>query len=118
MLEVVKKLVAAGALLDARNKEGSTALMEAMRYSNDDVANYLIESGADIKVIDNNDNTALTIAAEKSRRNHDPYNGMKKVFQLLLHLDNEEVDEEGGVINASSAKTMKKLCSIFKNTSD
>ena len=114
LLEVVKKLVEAGANIDATNKEGRTALMEALRDYKEDVAYYLIESGADIKASDIHDNTALTIAAEKVRSGSGyHYNGMKKVFQLLLHLDNEEVDEEGGVINASSAKTMKKLYSIF-----
>ena len=117
-LSLVKKLLEAGALIDARSTEG-TALMQALRDDKEDVANYLIESGADIKAKDIHDNTALTIAAEKVRIGSGyHYNGMKKVFQLLLHLDNEEVDEEGGVINASSAKTMKKLYSIFKNTSD
>ena len=124
MLEVVKKLLEAGATIDDRNKDGRTALMEAIDVGSEDVVLALIEAGADIKARDNNDNTALTLAAKKFNYNKEFRktsrfkNRMQKAFELLLHLDNEEVDEEGFVINASSKKTMKKLCSIFNNISD
>ena len=52
MLKVVKKLVTAGALIDATTKEGSPALLEALRFSNEDVADYLIECGADVNIAD------------------------------------------------------------------
>ena len=119
---LVKKLQQAGAMLDASNKDGRTALMEAIdegRVKKDeDVPKFLIESGADIHVEDKEGNTALTLAVKKFKEMKRSRFGfmtvvMEEVMRLLMYLDDEEVDDGGYVVTASSDKIMKKVCSIL-----
>jgi len=45
-LEIVQELIRAGAALDLQNKNGNTALMDAVRYKSDAIATMLLEAGA------------------------------------------------------------------------
>ena len=61
-----------------RKKDGSTALMEAISFEQEEVAKYLLESGADIDVEDNKGDTALVYAVRHK---------MYEIAFLLLKLD-------------------------------
>lgn len=61
----IKELVHAGADVNAVNKYGSTALLEALRYGNQEVARFLIKKGADYHHADNRGITAAQLAAER-----------------------------------------------------
>lgn len=61
----VKELIRAGADLNAQNNKGATALHNALRYGNTDVARLLIKKGANYEITDNNGETAVDIAVAK-----------------------------------------------------
>ena len=110
--EIVKMLVNAGADLDVQGKGGKTALMVTAetdywyeKEEKDEVARYLIESGVDIRQVDDNGDTALIHFV---RRNN------QKMTSLLLHLDREvyfDPEEDTWTEFSSSGKIMKKFIS-------
>lgn len=61
---VVKELVRAGADVNVVNIYGSTPLLEALRYGNQETARFLIKKGADYNHADNRGITAAQLAAE------------------------------------------------------
>jgi ankyrin repeat protein len=65
-LEYVKFCIEQGTdTIDAQDQDGNTALMIALQSNRKDVAELLIEQGADIKIINKKNNKALNIALEK-----------------------------------------------------
>jgi len=66
-LEVVKKLIAAHANLDAKMSDGRTALILAFENKKDEVAKILIEAKADLEVNDNKGNTPLLTVAQRGQ---------------------------------------------------
>ena len=82
-LEVVKLLIENGADVNAKNEDGKTALMRASREGHLEVVKYLIENGADVNAKSNNGWTALMRAS---------YNGHLEVVKYLI--------ENGADVNA------------------
>lgn len=74
-LPTLRRELAAGASLDARNGESMSALMLASRRGYIDVADWLLGNGASIVIEDRNDRNALTHAAEA---------GQPETLELLL----------------------------------
>ena len=64
-LEVLRLLVAAGAILDLKSKQGLTALMYAVKNQNVPVAKELLLAGADRNVRDKGGRTVLELAGEQ-----------------------------------------------------
>ena len=63
-LEMMRRLIRAGADVDARNKKnGFTALLEAVHFLDTEVAKFLIEYGAEVNAQNNHGSTALHGAA-------------------------------------------------------
>ena len=62
-VELIKKLIAAGADLDARDTWGATATTWAARLGHADAVKVLIDKGADVNVRDNNGDTPLDHAS-------------------------------------------------------
>lgn len=58
---VVQILVKAGAELNAQDTDGTNALIWAARFRYTRIIRFLIETGANIDLVDNNGNTARTI---------------------------------------------------------
>ena len=71
----VKKLIEAGADVNAQNNEGWTVLMLASYFGHPEVAKLLVESGADVNAQNNEGVTALILALE---------GGHPEVAQLLM----------------------------------
>lgn len=67
-LQDVKKQLDWGADVNTRNQLGDTPLILAIQYgySNDDVAQFLIDEGADLNIANDNGQTALMWAAERN----------------------------------------------------
>jgi len=65
--EILRALVASGADLNARNKDGETALMAAARLGRADAVKLLLELGADPSLRSKNGWTALRFAREAHR---------------------------------------------------
>lgn len=65
-MDVVKALVAAGANVNAANRKGETALMEAADDGYADAVRALLAAGADRNMRDRRGETAL----DKARREH------------------------------------------------
>ena len=66
--------------LDAIDNEGNTALIWACSGENHQIARHLIEAGANINIINNNGDTALTIAERRQ---------LYEISELLGHHQNE-----------------------------
>jgi ankyrin repeat protein len=63
-------LIDAGADVNARDKDGRTALMHAnIKNSNPDVLSMLIDAGADLQATNNIGETAYSIMAENDNLN-------------------------------------------------
>ncbi|KAH0557197.1 hypothetical protein GP486_005013 [Trichoglossum hirsutum] len=74
-LEVVKLLVENGAVVDAIDDEGSTALQKASMRGHISIVTYLLEHGADINHTNNIGYTPVLLAAES---------GFAEIVQLLI----------------------------------
>ena len=61
----VHDLIAAGAALEARDKDGKTALMLAAEYNHTSIVRALLTAGADKEATDNEGKTALMLAAQR-----------------------------------------------------
>ena len=66
-LVVVKKLVAAGARIDARDQRGRSALLAATQRNRVEVARFLIQEGADVNAKDFIQDTPYLYAAAEGR---------------------------------------------------
>ena len=85
-LKIVKKLITAGAEIDATDKDGNTALLIAAKLGYDKVVGFLIESNADINVQDNLGWTSLMRAVIANQ---------PKVVSLLLQHSGCRVESSG-----------------------
>ena len=63
--DVARVLIEAGADVNAKSRNGMTALMRAAKYNNAEQVELLIESGADVNAMDKYGKTALMIAKEE-----------------------------------------------------
>lgn len=63
-LPIVKKLLAAGAEVNAQEEPGTTALMGAARNGSIEMVKVLLDGGADAKITDGEGRTALSFATE------------------------------------------------------
>ena len=66
-LVVVKKLLAAGARIDARDQRGRSALLAATQRNRVEVARFLIQEGADVNAKDFIQDTPYLYAAAEGR---------------------------------------------------
>lgn len=73
--DVVKEMIAAGADVNAKNKNGDTPLHMALRYGYDMVARLLIKKGADYQTANEKGETPMDIAVAK---------GMETVLELMV----------------------------------
>ena len=58
-IEIAKALIAAGANVNATNKDGDTALMDGALFRNPEIVKVLIAAGADVNAKDGRDKTVL-----------------------------------------------------------
>lgn len=72
---VIKELIRAGADINAKNKNGDTALHFALINGNSEVARFLIKKGADYRAVNNKGKSPMEIAAEK---------GYETVIELMI----------------------------------
>ena len=73
--DVVKELIRAGADINAKNKDGNTALHFALKNGNIDVSRFLVKKGADYQAVNNKGETPMEIAVEK---------GYETVLELMM----------------------------------
>lgn len=89
----VRELLMEGANINYRNpKDGSTSIIQAVKYGNTDIASFLLENGANINIKDFQGNNLLIIALENS--------GKKELIKLLLE---KEIKTTALNINRKSA---------------
>src|SRR5947199_6271574 len=97
-LEGVRGLLSKGAKVDARHKNGMTALLAAALFGHVEIARALLVQGADAKIRYRNDATVLILAATQ---------GQADVVRLLLERDAANVNEraKGGSTALIAAAT-------------
>ena len=61
-LSIVEKLIKSGAKVNERSASGYSALFIAISDDNEELVNYLLRSGADPNLVDDNKDTALSLA--------------------------------------------------------
>lgn len=89
--EVMKLLLQAGADINARNQEGNSALIYALKHGYLELARYLIKKGADYNIINEKGETPASIAQEE---------GYDVVLELMTNItvfppsEDEEDDDD------------------------
>ena len=106
-LKIVQYLVEIGKdkkiYIDAKDNDGSTALIWASRDGHPETVKYLLEKGADINAKNDNGSTALIIASSYAYLEH----GYLKIVKYLL-----ENDADINVKNCSNSTALIEASSI------
>jgi hypothetical protein len=66
-IDIVSRLIDAGANLNGRSRQGYTALMIAASHGHEDIVQLLLDKGADLTTVDAEGRNALQIAKEAGR---------------------------------------------------
>ena len=66
-IEIARRIIDAGTNVNARSRQGYTALMIAASHGHDDMVRLLLDSGADLTAVDAEGRNALQIARETNR---------------------------------------------------
>lgn len=86
--EVVRSLVKAGARVDAKNSDGSTALHGGVFFGQAEAVKLLIDSGADVTIANRSGDTPLRSA--ESEWNPRSVQGLAAALQLRIDLSKVE----------------------------
>nr|XP_018904892.1 PREDICTED: uncharacterized protein LOC109035644 [Bemisia tabaci] len=100
-VEGIKSCLEAGAIVNARNAEGMTALHYAVSCSNIDATNLLLEYNADVELETNKGNRPLDIAVAK--------NNQELVGILLRHSEKLDFRKRNRIVNAKTLEGMTAL---------
>jgi ankyrin repeat protein len=107
-LEIVDRLLAAGARVDAREKGGRTALIGHAQEGHEAIVRRLLEKGANASVADDEGTTALIIAAA---------NGHAAVVKLLLKSDPLQRNKKGAsALGAAIAEGRREVVEVLLAT--
>ena len=68
-VDLVKALLAKGALVNGANKQGGTALMYAAAGGHDKICKLILDAGADVRMVDAERQNALQYAQLNNRQN-------------------------------------------------
>ena len=93
----VHDLIAAGAALEARDKDGKTALMLAAEYNRTSIVRALLTAGADKEATDNEGNTALMLAAQRGETC-----SMQALLDAGANLEARDGDGKTALIHAAA----------------
>lgn len=77
-IDIVKRLIKAGANVNAQDENGITALMFACKNNNFDIAKILLGAKADVNIKDHDGYTAFAYAFFQEKRNNDILNTLIK----------------------------------------
>lgn len=130
-IEKVKKLYKKGYNLESKNESGNTALLEAIRYKRKEIAIFLIENGADVKVKTKGGATPLHWAVSldidivkmllkkgadinaKSKSGQAPFFSVihKEVLELLV----KEYNADLSVVNNQNETLLMELMKSYKS---
>jgi ankyrin repeat protein len=95
----VRSLIAAGARLDDRDRDGNTALMLAAQYARNDSVKLLLDAGADVRLKNRDGRTALICAASSSGSFEEA--NLKEIVKALI--------ASGADLNERDAQCMTAL---------
>lgn len=104
-LDACKRLINAGADVNARDVNGSGSIHYAARKGNIPIANLLLEKGANINAINNQEMNPLEIAAEKGKTSM--VKSLLKNGADFKHQDPLDRDALTFAIQAEKTKTVK-----------
>ncbi len=93
----VHDLIAAGAALEARDKDGKTALMLAAEYNRTSIVRALLTAGADKEATDNEGKTALMLAAQRGETC-----SMQALLDAGANLEARDGDGKTALIHAAA----------------
>jgi hypothetical protein len=68
-IQIASRLIDAGTNINARSRQGYTALMIAASHGNDNIVEMLLQKGADLTIVDAEGRNALQIARQAGRDN-------------------------------------------------
>lgn len=114
-LSLVKKLLAAGAFVDAVNLEGNTALIWAAQRGNKDLVRLLIDKGADIDLLNIKNESAISLA----RKNNHP--AIVRILEEASRIqnareDNSDISEEKEISNQQTTAIVLSEKPLEKTT--
>ena len=92
-IEVAKALIEAGANVNFRNKDGSTALITAAFFGRIEIVKALLEAGADKDIRNKDGGTALESVSGSFKEVKDVYDYFLQIYEPLgLELDYQELE--------------------------
>lgn len=104
-LTILKTLVDAGADINAKDKNGQTALFYAAKQGNKEIVTYLLEHGIDYYAIDNKNDIARNLAFSAGHKD------------IVAQLD-KFVTDQTAKINAEYEKRNEEIAKRYKDIAD
>jgi len=112
--DVARAVLAAGAAVDARDKDSRTPLILAVRLNNVAVVEALLQGGAPLRSRDKEGFTALLYAVRESSTRDDPTPVTKLLLDAAGHSARELIAKEGALLLAINAhKRNAKLLNLL-----
>lgn len=82
--EVVRRLIEAGADIDARDKSGRAPLMIACRNCKMEIIDILLDNGANVHLENDKGNTAVSVACHRQLENERQFIENEQIVERLL----------------------------------
>ncbi len=123
-LPFIRLLVESGANVNGSNSRLETPSMVSLlsdREDNLEVIKYLIEMGADVSTVDDNQNSVLMYLADASGSKH-TCDSLKECVRVLVengvNVNNQNVGEESALLIASKNNNVDALCALINIGAD
>jgi len=104
----VFKLISPYININAKDKFGNTALMHAIKDKHIDFAKILISNGADINIVNNNNETSLVIAV-KNLCDNEWRNGNCEVIDQIIYKELSVKLNDNAILFSPAGKELMKL---------
>ena len=112
--DTLQALIYHGAHIDAKRKDGTTALLSACRTGQSDSVMFLLEAGADVNIVKPDGNTCLYLAVYGNCSKET----VVKIIEKGVHVDTLNANSETALIRACYARQRESVKLLLEKGSD